>query len=564
MAALLIGLTLAARPTSPALAQDQTAEAGSDTASEAMADEVADDAAEVVEDLTPLLDAAAGLRSRDRDERDAALGLIMATGHSRVADFLTLMLNGELLYRESDGRFVVETEEIDRRTIVIADALTGEDLGQVSSRAVEDVRVNNSVRRRLRGMISQVRLSNPNPAVRRRSALEMINSEDEELIPILRDLAAEEQDPRVREAQELALASQQLRFGETAERLAALETLGEGLNTDVFQMLNQQLTAEQADDDGDPAVAEAIQATLTQIEERRATMRQIETVFFGLSLGSVLLLAAIGLAITFGVMGVINMAHGEMIMLGAYTTFFVQQVIPIEWSLLVAIPAAFVVSGCVGILLERTVIRFLYGRPLETLLATFGVSLILQQAVRTYNPNNVPIITPDWMSGAWEINGALSLTYPRLAILIFGLIVFGLLLALLNYSRTGLKVRAVDQNGRMAGSMGINKSVIDTLTFALGSGIAGIAGVALSQITNVGPNLGQNYIVDSFMVVVFGGVGNLWGTLVSAMTLGVINKIAEPWAGAVLGKVIILVLIILFIQRRPRGLFAPKGRAAEA
>jgi urea transport system permease protein len=284
----------------------------------------------------------------------------------------------------------------------------------------------------------------------------------------------------------------------------------------------------------------------------------------------VLLLAAIGLAITFGVMGVINMAHGEMVMLGAYVTFVVQEAIRtynpalFDYSLLIAVPLAFLFSGFVGILIERSIIRFLYGRPLETLLATWGLSLILQQAVRTaFGPNNREVGNPSWMSGAFEV-GQITVTYNRLWIICFAIAVFVALLALLRLTRLGLEMRAVTQNRPMAASMGIRTARIDALTFGLGSGIAGIAGVALSQIDNVSPNLGQGYIIDSFMVVVFGGVGNLWGTLVGAFALGVANKFLEPVAGAVLAKIAILVLIILFIQKRPRGLFALKGRAVEA
>jgi urea transport system permease protein len=269
-------------------------------------------------------------------------------------------------------------------------------------------------------------------------------------------------------------------------------------------------------------------------------------------------------------MGVINMAHGEMVMLGAYTTFMVQEVIRARypelfgWSLAIATPLAFLTAGAVGIAIERGIIRFLYGRPLETLLATWGLSLVLQQAVRSaFGPTNKEVGTPSWMSGAFEL-GQITITYNRLTIIVFTLIVFAALLALLRFTRLGLEMRAVTQNRAMAAAMGIRTARIDALTFGLGSGIAGIAGVALSQIDNVSPNLGQGYIIDSFMVVVFGGVGNLWGTLVGAFTLGIANKFLEPYAGAVLGKIAILVLIILFIQKRPRGLFALRGRAVEA
>jgi len=295
-----------------------------------------------------------------------------------------------------------------------------------------------------------------------------------------------------------------------------------------------------------------------------------QNVWYGLSLGSVLLLAAIGLAITFGVMGVINMAHGEMVMLGAYTTFMVQEVIRnsfpwlFDWSLIIALPLAFLVSGLVGLVLERGIIRFLYGRPLETLLATWGVSLVLQQSVRTiFGPTNREVGNPSWMSGAFNL-GEMTITWNRLFIVIFALAVFAVLLWAFNRTSLGLQMRAVTQNRRMASAMGIRTPWVDALTFALGSGIAGMAGVALSQIDNVSPNLGQSYIIDSFMVVVFGGVGNLWGTLVGAFSLGIVNKFLEPYAGAVLGKIVVLVFIILFIQKRPRGLFALKGRAIEA
>ena len=295
-----------------------------------------------------------------------------------------------------------------------------------------------------------------------------------------------------------------------------------------------------------------------------------QNVWYGLSLGSVLLLAAIGLAITFGVMGVINMAHGEMVMLGAYTTFVTQDIIRdnfpglFNWSLLIALPLAFLVAAIVGVIIERGIIRHLYGRPLETLLATWGVSLILQQGVRSiFGPTNQEVGNPSWMSGSFQI-GELDITWNRLWIIVFSLIVFFVLLVALNKTPLGLQMRAVTQNRRMASAMGIRTPFVDSMTFALGSGIAGIAGVALSQIDNVSPNLGQSYIIDSFMVVVFGGVGNLWGTLVGALSLGILNKFLEPFAGAVLGKILVLILIILFIQKRPRGLFALKGRAVEA
>jgi urea transport system permease protein len=284
----------------------------------------------------------------------------------------------------------------------------------------------------------------------------------------------------------------------------------------------------------------------------------------------VLLLTALGLAITFGLMGIINMAHGELLMIGAYTTYVCQilfrKFLPgaFDAYLLVALPASFIVAGAVGIALERTVIRWLYGRPLETLLATWGISLILMQAVRTlFGAQNVEVSNPSWMSGGVTVLGTLVLSYNRIVIIFFSLFVVAGVWLILNKTRLGLFVRAVTQNRRMADCAGVATGKVDMLTFGLGSGIAGLGGVALSQLGNVGPDLGQSYIVDSFMVVVLGGVGQLIGTVIAALGLGEINKFLEPVAGAVMAKIVILVFIVVFIQRRPQGLFAQKGRSVE-
>jgi urea transport system permease protein len=397
----------------------------------------------------------------------------------------------------------------------------------------------------------------------------MLRSLDEEGAELLRSRLALETDEEVLAALRIGLAMSDLENDDAQVRLAAVEALKDDLSSQVF---NRLITLTEKNSDGtfyepDAKVRAAATAAVNKIKSWRNFYGALETLFFGLSLGSVLVLAAIGLAITFGVMGVINMAHGELIMLGAYTTYVIQLLMPqyIGASVLIAIPVAFLVAGCVGILIERGVVRFLYGRPLETLLATFGVSLVLQQIVRdVFTANNRPVETPAWMAGSLQINEALSITYNRLYVVIFMLIVFGILLLVLKRTTLGLKVRAVAQNRSMAKAMGVRTQWVDALTFGLGSGIAGVAGVALSQLTNVGPNLGQAYIIDSFMVVVFGGVGNLWGTLIGGMSLGVVNQVLEPHAGAVLAKIFVLVALILFIQRRPRGLFPQKGRAVEA
>jgi len=352
-----------------------------------------------------------------------------------------------------------------------------------------------------------------------------------------------------------------------ARRLAAIDRLKDSNDPAVRGQLLRLLGSE-----GDADVRKAAQAAADAISSRLSYIGIGVDLFEGISLGSILLLAAIGLSVTFGVMGVINMAHGEMIMLGAYSAFVVQQAfhayLPPGWMnayLVVAVPVAFAVAGSVGIALERTVIRFLYGRPLETLLSTWGISLILQQGVRSiFGPDNQAVANPDWMTGGMQLIGGFTLTWNRLVIIFFCLAVLGALAAYLLRSSFGLHMRAVAQNRPMAAAMGIRTGRIDAFTFGLGSGIAGIAGVALSQIGNVSPNLGQIYIVNCFMVVVFGGVGSLWGTLAGAFSLGIATKFVEPFAGAIVGQILILVFIILFIQRRPRGLFALKWRTVEA
>ena len=393
----------------------------------------------------------------------------------------------------------------------------------------------------------------------------MFKSKDAALLATLDAALAKESDQRVKRALGAARAAVVLNIADTkeADKLEAIGVLRDRADLDSRAILsglppNQPVSVQRA-------VADAVKA----IDDWLSVWNVAQNLWYGISLGSVLLLAAIGLAITFGVMGVINMAHGEMVMLGAYTTFVVQELIRakapwlFDYSLAIAIPLAFLVAALVGIAIERGVIQFLYGRPLETLLATWGISLILQQAVRTtFGPSNREVGAPHFMSGAFQLGG-LTITWNRMWIIVFAGLILMALLAVLRFTTLGLQMRAVTQNRRMASSMAINTGKIDALTFALGSGIAGLAGVALSQIDNVSPNLGQGYIIDSFLVVVFGGVGNLWGTLVGALTLGVANKFLEPYAGAVLGKIVLLVLVILFIQKRPRGLFALKGRAVE-
>ncbi len=502
-------------------------------------------------DLEALLE---GLDPRDFRATLVAAEGIAESGHERAAPILSALLNGDLYLRASDGAAVIR----DGGPAVLA--ATGAVLAHPGE--LERVRVTTRVRLWLRDAVARLNLRHPDPETRLAAVRTMFGQMNADAADLARGRIAAEDDPRVRAALAVAVALSDLERGSRAAQLAAVETLSGNLLPEARNALRRIAAGE----DRSAAVIEAAVAAQAAVASRIQFYRFLETVFFGLSLGSVLLLAAIGLAITFGVMGVINMAHGELIMLGAYTTYVVQLLMPnhIGVSLAVAVPAAFVVSGAFGIAIERGVIRFLYGRPLETLLATFGISLILQQLVRTvFSPLNRSVSTPEWMSGSIHINPVLSLTLNRLAIIVFALLVFAVLVLLLKRTSLGLKVRAVAQNRAMARAVGVRGEWVDAMTFGLGSGIAGVAGVALSQLTNVGPNLGQGYIIDSFLVVVFGGVGNLLGTLTGALTLGVLNKFLEPAAGAVLAKILVLVIVILFIQKRPRGLFPQRGRAAE-
>ncbi|MGA1558149.1 MAG: urea ABC transporter permease subunit UrtB [bacterium] len=495
---------------------------------------------------------------------------VIALGQSsdqRAQPLLEAMLANELYQRKSDKQLVRAVGS--RNDYTLYDIFSGSELAkEVSSRQLNRIRVNNKIRSTLRNALARLALSDPDPKARSEAARKLRDGQAEEILPLLQQALADEKVESVREVLRFSLATLQLKHPDSEIRRQSVTLLSGSLDPDVRNLLTELLQKDPSGNWNEPEldIREKITATLKQIEFWEDIYGGVETLFFGVSLGSVLLLAAIGLAVTFGVMGVINMAHGEMIMLGAYTTYVIQKALPnlVEYSLFISIPAAFLVAGTVGIILERTVIRLLYGRPLETLLATFGVSLFLQQAVRSiFGPLNQNVLTPSWMQGAMEINPLLSITYNRLTIILFVPFVLLTLFALLKRSHFGLEMRAVTQNRRMANAMGFRADQVDALTFGLGSGIAGIAGVALSQLTNVGPNLGQSYIIDSFMVVVFGGVGNLWGTFFGAMSLGLANKLLEPFAGAVAAKIIVLVLIILFLQKRPRGMFALKGRFVE-
>jgi len=509
----------------------------------------------------PYEDGLARFAAGSFDSTSEAINGVTASGNPLAQAVIEALQDGRLFF-SAQARKVFFRD----KASMLFDAETGAPVLAGAPPDLAPVRINNRLRREIEAALGALTLMAPDPEKRLAAAQAVFKSRDTSALPTLEQAIAKETNARVKRALADARAAAILNL-DTVPDAAKIEAIG------VIRSRGDQDSVALLGglpDKTSPAVKAAAADAISAIESSLALWSGLQNAWYGLSLGSVLALAAIGLAITFGVMGVINMAHGEMVMLGAYTTFVVQELIRarnpalFDWSLAIAIPLAFLVSGGAGILIERCIIRFLYGRPLETLLATWGLSLILQQAVRTgFGPTNREVGAPSWMSGAFEV-GHMTITYNRLWIIVFTLMVFLGLLGLLRLTRLGLEMRAVTQNRAMAAATGIRTGRIDALTFGLGSGIAGMAGVALSQIDNVSPNLGQSYIIDSFMVVVFGGVGNLWGTLVGAFTLGIANKFLEPFAGAVLGKIAILVLIILFIQKRPRGLFALKGRAVEA
>ncbi|MEH6691627.1 MAG: urea ABC transporter permease subunit UrtB [Pseudorhizobium pelagicum] len=511
-------------------------------------------------DSKALLDALADANFKQAEE---IVGQLAASADPRVVPALEAFAEGDLYARKSDDAVFITRAAGSKLALI--DPLSGESAGEVAKGAMSKIRVNNNLRRVIRSALGGLTLLSPDRNTRLQAASAVLASPSAENLDLVEAALERETDPEVKarmvEARAVSLLSSDRPPEAKREAIETIASLG-GRNA-IGILMSSAGTI-------DPSLQEDLDAAIARLESKLAFWDMAQNVWYGVSLGSVLLLAAIGLAITFGVMGIINMAHGEMVMLGAYSTFVVQDVIRsnapqlFDWSLPIALPVAFLVTALVGLAIERGVIRFLYGRPLETLLATWGISLILQQAIRSiFGPTNQEVGNPSWMSGSFPLGG-MTVTWNRLWIIVFSLTIFFALLALMKRSAFGLQMRAVTQNRRMASSMGIRTPWVDAFTFALGSGIAGIAGVALSQIDNVSPNLGQSYIIDSFMVVVFGGVGNLWGTLVGALTLGVLNKFLEPSVGAVLGKILVLVLIILFIQKRPRGLFALKGRAVEA
>jgi urea transport system permease protein len=500
----------------------------------------------------------AKLATGDGDEKVAAIGALVASGDPRAAVVLKALAEGELQVAGARVLIVQGSGAVDAVTGAAVDPLP---------EPREDVVVNNRLRRELDAAMAALKLLAPEVEVRRAAVKELSGTADDSMGPLVRKALAVEKDPELKASLAMIAAGLDLRSADKAARLAAVKRLSASSSPNTKTLLLPLAEKGEADDDVRREAREALKV----IEARLARAQFVGLAFSGVSLGSILLLAALGLAITYGLMGVINMAHGELIMIGAYTTYVVQNVFrahfggAFDWYLAMAVPASFAVSALVGMALERSVIRWLYGRPLETLLATWGISLVLIQAVRTiFGAQNVQVENPAFMSGGVEILSGIVLPFSRIVIVAFAAAVVAAIALLLSRTRLGLFVRGVTQNRAMAACMGVPTARVDMWAFGLGSGLAGLAGCALSQIGNVGPDLGQSYIVDSFMVVVLGGVGQLAGTVYAAIGLGFANKLLESWSGAVIAKIVVLAFIIVFIQKRPQGLFALKGRALES
>lgn len=506
------------------------------------------------------------LSADNRGDITTAIETLTELGDSAVLPALQALLQGQLRKGEK-GRSLILSE--DEKTLT--DALNGK-AQPAEGLELEKPRINNRVRRALKAAIAKMELFSPDATLRRKAAQRLVNKPDEDAETVINQALAKETDTDIQEILQLALARLTLNSEDPAKRLKAIEALAENGGPSSSAQLKELLAVDEdgAFEESDVKVRDAAEKAIASIRSRQDFIDLIRNLLYGTSMGSILLLAALGLAITFGLIGVINMAHGEMLMLGAYSTYVVQQAFA-AWApgfmdayLIVALPVAFIVSAMVGMAMERSVIRFLYGRPLETLLATWGLSLIIIQTVRLiFGAQNVAVANPTWLSGGLTVAQGLVLPYSRIAMVVFSLSVVIMIWLLLQRTRLGLELRAVTQNRGMAASVGVRTQRVDMWAFGLGSGVAGLGGVALSQLGNVGPELGQGYIVDSFMVVVLGGVGKLAGAVSGAFGLGVLTKFLEPATDAVLAKIIVLGLIILFIQKRPQGLFALKGRSVE-
>lgn len=508
-----------------------------------------------------------GLGKKDLDAVSQAVSAFGELDDQRILALLQALNDAKLVVNDNNHKIYIQLEDA-----TLVDVITGEKQ-TAQNKTLRTVETSNVIRRSIDEVLLKFRLFSPDMGVRKEAALSLTGQADVEKAAVIDRALVQEKDQEIRHLLEMAQARAYLASTETEKKLQGIKSLAQQQDKSTLKPLLVEILMQNEDGsyvESSVEVRKAAQHILDGIQQKELLLFSLENLSQGLSLGSILLLAAIGLAITFGLMGVINMAHGEMLMIGAYATYVVQTLFKtylstaMDWYLVAAMPVAFLVAATVGLIMERLVVRHLYGRPLDSLLATWGVSLILIQLVRlSFGAQNVAVENPDWLKGNFQLMGDFAMTYNRAAIILFVVFVVALVWYLINKTPLGLQVRAVQQNRNMAAAMGINTSRVDMWTFAVGSGVAGLGGVALSQVGNVGPELGQTYIIDSFMVVVLGGVGKLVGAIVGALGLGIFTKIFEASVDAVLGKILVLVFVILFIQRRPQGIFALKGRATE-
>ncbi len=494
----------------------------------------------------------------DSDARSLAISQTAASADLAAQAFFQALLD-DAVKVTADRVYVVRENQV-------RDAATGAVVDLPAD--AEDVVNSNRLRRELESALASLKLLSPRLVERQQAVRELRDGADESKLPLIEKALRSETNAALSADLGLLRAAVMVSSTDRAHRLEAATVLARSRTPATQALLVERL---KPGVEADSAVRAKLRAALSAVDSQLAWGERLGVVFTGISLGSIFLLVALGLAITYGLMGVINMAHGELMMIGAYATYVVQNLFKAHlpeafgWYMLAAVPASFLIAALVGAVLERSVIRWLYGRPLETLLATWGISLVLMQGVRSvFGAQNVRVENPAWLSGGIDVLSNLTLPYNRIAIIVFAVLVLAAVALLIARTRLGLFVRGVTQNRRMAACMGVNTARVDTYAFALGSGLAGLAGCALSQVGNVGPDLGQGYIVDSFLVVVLGGVGQLAGTVYAALGLGVLNKLLEGWQGAVLAKIMLLVFIVVFIQKRPQGIFAMKGRSAEA
>jgi len=507
---------------------------------------------------------------------------LIETGDPFVSEVLTAWRRGELFLIEHEGSTIpallgnADSKEPVKVFILESGELlkdkSGKELTVIPSqqKAAETTR---TLRIQFKRTSELLGISNPDPKLRAKSAFKLGSQAKPEYFAALKNRLVIEKNSRVIKKLKEGMAISQLRIGDEKEKAEAAAKLGELRSIGALDRLKKIVREQEKlaeDEKNNDLVSEATRAVKT-IEDYKRWVDRGETAFRGINYGAVLLIVSLGLAITFGLMGVINMAHGEMIAIGGYSAYVMQKWMTglygdeaLQWYFLLAIPFAFLTAATAGLLMERSVIRFLYRRPLESLLATWAVSMILQQCFRLYfGAANVQVNSPDWLIGSVSL-GDMSFNYNRLFVIVFAAIIVLGTWFLMAKTPLGLSIRAVMQNRDMAASIGIRASRVRMVTFAFGSGLAGLAGCFLSQIDNVGPEVGSKYIIDSFMVVVSGGVGNLLGTITAALGIGTADRMLEAWSDSpVVGKVMVLSAIIVFLQVRPGGLFAAKSRSLD-